>query len=263
MWVIMREKKKKFLRNIIGIVLVLTLMLCTGCGVDKSTDEAGDNSQTEQTENVSDVENELSQESQNAENEGNQKEAATEEAEKYQFPVLLDDGKVELSSVFEYSGINPDCGDELAEDIGAVQMKNISGEYLKTLQIKVTMSDGTELDFLVEDVPPETEVLAFELQNKVYDKNLKIMNLQAEGEYSAEVADEEYSYEVSGSDIAVTNLSEEAKTEVAVSYHCTIDGMIFGGQSYELPIETLEPGETFTVTDTFCLLGDVTVVSIN
>lgn len=64
-----------------------------------------------------------------------------------QLPYMLEDGKLEISSVFQYTGLNVDKNWEDGTDIGAVVLVNRSEEYLKSLDLTLTMSDGTEFQF--------------------------------------------------------------------------------------------------------------------
>ena len=50
--------------------------------------------------------------------------------------------------------------------------------------------------------------------------------------------------------------------KVTVYYHCTIDELGYGGKAYELTIDSLQPGESKTVTDEYCFVGDVKVSNI-
>lgn len=246
--------KKKLQKHICRCVLLAMLLLCAGCGQQKdSTTESKKVSVEEQENQTADQQTSAVEETEMTE---------AEEVKGLEFPLTMDEGRLELTSVFEYGGPNPDFEDVFAEEIGAIQLKNISGQYLKNVSILVTLSDGTQLNFHVEDIPADVEVLAFETQNQVYDDTKKVVNVSAEGEYSAEEFADLFSYSVSGSEITVENISGSAQNNIIVNYHCTIDGLCFGGQSYELVLESLEAGESSTVLDTLCYMGDVTVMNI-
>lgn len=237
--------KKKFLSCFYGVFLLAVLLICTGCGNQSvKSDQTSENVLEEPGLTDS------------------QEEVQTEETEGLSFPINLDSDRLELASVFEYSGTNPDCDDVYAEDIGAVQLKNISGEYLKSAEIIVSLANGDTLNFLVKDIPAEMEVLAFETQNQTYDDTVAVVEVSVEAEYSATEFADMFSYNVIGSDITVENISGESQNNITLYYHCTIDGLCFGGQSYELSLETLNAGESAIVSDTACCMGDVTVTNI-
>lgn len=257
--------KMKLQKHISRCLLVIMLLLCAGCGQQKDTVADKKDKVSVQEQESQNTDQQIS----SVEETGSEVTEATEatEAEELEvigieFPVVIDEGRLELTSVFEYSGPNPDFEDVFAEEIGAIQLKNISGQYLKNVSILVTLSDGTQLNFLVEDIPADVEVLAFETQNQVYDDTTKVVSISAEGEYSAEELTDLFSYSVSGSEITVENISGNAQNNIIVNYHCTIDGLCFGGQSYELALDSLEAGANSTVFDTMCYMGDVTVMNI-
>lgn len=177
------------------------------------------------------------------------------------FPVLLDEERVELLSVFEYSGINLDQEDAMVEKTAAIQLKNRSGEYLKQIQVHVTLSDGSKLEFLVKDVPAEMEIVALELESQVY-AGQQVTAVTAETEFAAYDTGGKFICNVSESDITVENISGEDQKEVVVYYHCSLDGVGFGGRSYEIPVGDLAAGESRTVTDTECYLGEIIVAGV-
>ncbi len=65
----------------------------------------------------------------------------------------------------------------------------------------------------------------------------------------------------SGSDVVITNTTDQTLETLRVVYRCNMDGQYIGGISYEITIEGLAPGESFTVTDD-SLMGEVAVVRI-
>lgn len=236
---------KKFKKIFFDGLLVFMTILCVGCGnkQDKKASDMQQNQDGLNGENVSLDEGSIGK-------------------EKYPLPVMLDSERLELISVFEYTGMNPDCEDTYSEEIGAIQLKNVSGNYLKWVELKITMTDGVCLEFSAEDVPADMEVMAFELQNQVYDKSCKIENIEVIAEYDDVNMQDNFTWNVNGSEITVENISNEKKKDVNVYYHCTIDGLSYGGISYELSAGDLQPGESVTVMDMFCFVGDVTVVNI-
>lgn len=245
--------KMKLRAHICWLMLLIAVLFCIGCGKEEATDVKTDElSVTEQP--VQEL----------ADAESTSEEPVLEETEEegIAFPFMLDSDRLELSSVFEYAGTNPDCEDVYAEDIGAIQLKNVSGQYLKSAKILVSLSNGEKLNFLVEDIPTGMDVLAFETKNQTYDDTVKVADVVVEAEYSSAEFEGAFSYSVSGSDITVENISGKGQNNIILYYHCTVDGMCFGGQSYELSLEFLDVGASATVSDTACYMGDVTLVNI-
>lgn len=226
--------------------ILAVLLLCIGCG-----------RQTVQKENAEEKSETLLE---NAGESENQTEVPEEKG--LEFPVLIDSSRLELISVFEYTGINSDDEDVFAEEIGAIQLKNVSGQCLKNANICLRLADGKQLNFFVEYIPADTEVLAFELESQMYDDTVAVMEAAAESEYFEMDFEKMFSYSVNGNEITVENISGERKEQVTVYYHCTLDGLSFGGKAYKLSLDSLEIDENKTVVDTLCYIGDVTVAAI-
>ena len=250
------KNNKKFKKIFIGGMLIFAAMVCGGCGGENSK-KPSDAQQSKE-----DVDNENTSVEDEANNENVSTEGKTVPEEKFPLPALLDSERLELISVFEFTGMNPDCENVYAEEIGAIQVKNVSGSYLETAELQITMSNGECLEYVVKDIPADMEVMAFELQNQVYDDTYQIEDVQVTAEYSDVNIQDRFAWSVEGSEITVENISDEDMKNVNVQYHCTIDGLSYGGTSYELEVGDLQPGESATVTDMFCFVGDVTVVNV-
>lgn len=176
------------------------------------------------------------------------------------FPWMFDEERLELDSVFDYSGINVDQEDVMTENAAAIQMKNMSGQYLKEAKISVTLADGKELAFLVKDVPAEMELIAFEITGQGYEGQ-QVEEVSAEAEYQ-ETGTEEFAWSVEGSEITIRNLTDQTKENVVVYYHCSIEELGFGGRSYVIELGNLEAGESMTVTDSECYMGEIAVADV-
>lgn len=249
--------RKKIQKYVCGVLFVLMIFVFAGCGTDKKAADKDEASVQKETveESVSEpaVSESLEEEADNAQE---------PEVEGLEFPLLLDSDKLELSSVFEYTGINLDFEGVFAEEIGAIQLKNLSGQHLRSAQITVKLSNGQNMMFVVEDIPAEKDVLAFETQNQIYDDTVKVVEVSVNTEYFMPEFEEIFSYTVNGSDITVENISGKDQNNITLYYHCMIDGLCFGGQSYELLLGTLAAGESATVSDSECYMGDVVVTNI-
>lgn len=186
----------------------------------------------------------------------------TKEPEKLAFPVELDEKQLELGSVFGSNVINPDCEDTYGEEIATIQLKNVSGKHLKSAKVQVILSNGDTFHFLAEEMPVDMDFMVFDLENQVYDDTYRVEDILVETEYGDAVSGEEFSWEVSGSEITIENKSDKKKTDITIYYHCVIDDWGYGGTAYELHIDSLEPGEKQTVTDQNCFVGDVKISNI-
>lgn len=274
----MKKMKNRRIQYLFLCMLLLTVVLVSAGCKKKVTDEQKDDNKRPQTaveeqlpeeeQTKTDTEDETTADVQNNDEttpevrEEPQSVVSEQRPEGVEFPMKLDKERLEVSSAFEYSGINPDCENAYSESIGAIQLQNISGEYLKWAEIAVTLEDGSQLEFVAEDIPAGAIVFAYELQNKGYDGSQKITEVKAETFYEESADKEAISYSVEGIDITVENVSGENLDNVTLNYHCTIDGIYFGGKSYKVTLDELKTGESKVVSATECYLGDVAVANV-
>lgn len=175
------------------------------------------------------------------------------------YPYLLDDGKLQIESVFQYTGLNPDSGWSDGTDIGAIALKNTSDAYLECAEIRLLLSDGSELQFMIYDIPPEAEVWAFELDNKVCKPNAYVIEVQTETRYADEsrvLTSEQVQISYSGTQVTLKNELEEDLRDFEVRCHNIYNGIYFGGISYVYNIEFLHMGETTEIYALDCFLGE-------
>lgn len=237
-----RKKKKRGFAWLLGVlvVLILILLLVIGLIVYKKSDKRGenDNINIDQTE---------------------------KQDEELVFPYRLDDGKLEVESVFRYSGINPDCEDEEGEDIGAVQIKNCSEEYLESAEFAITTRDGTKLIFTITDLPAGSIVMAFEVENKEFSAGQTVEKIEANTSYSSDASMHKETVEIFGDDseIGLKNVSAETIQNMTLTYRCILDGVYFGGKSYQKNVEALGAGESITLDASECYLGEASVIKIS
>lgn len=179
------------------------------------------------------------------------------------FPYTLEDGELEIEALFQYSGMNPDCNDEEGENVGAIQLKNCSEQYLKNTKITMEMEDGTTLQFLIEDLPADSTVLAFEVSNTPYDDTKAVWEINSESAYQeASLQEEDITVTEEGSSLVVKNKTDTTIPHLTVVYRCVMDDMYFGGKSYSKEISSLEGGKTTEVDTSECYFGEAAVVNI-
>lgn len=244
------KKGKKILKSYL-LAGCLIFVMAAGCGCGSKNVEDGEHSQVQPTEEVGDA----SGQTVPGVN-------PTKEPEKFDFPVALDSDKLQLGSVFEYTGMNPDCEEVYGEEIGAIQLKNVSGSYLKSAAVTVTLSNGDVLKYLAQEVPADMEIMAFDTANTVYDDTYRVEDIQVDVEYGESADSKMVTWSVSGSEITVENKSDQEMKNVTIYYHCVIDDLGYGGKAYEMSVEKLQPGEAVTVTDSYCYVGDVKVSNV-
>lgn len=242
-------------KSILGLLLIIAVCAFAGCEKEKS-DRANVEQETEKVFNNSEKED---------------REAVLEESEitglqekKYiEFPYQLEEG-VMIDALFQYSGMNPDCGDEEGENIGAIQLINESEQYIESSKITMLMEDGTALVFQIEDVPSGNTVMAFDVNNTAFDEQQLVSEIKAEISYAENrsLHENEVTISIEETGIYLSNQTENAIQNMTVIYHCDMDGVYFGGKSYKKQVELLGIGESTMVSAEECYFGEATVVRI-
>ena len=116
---------KKYLWYLLTLLIVL--MMLTGCGKNETQTEKEIISEEQQEQSLS-------------------------------FPYELENGKLVINSLFQSSIMNPDCRDEMGEDVATLELENGSGEFLESAEIVVTLTDGEELEFEISCIPDGEKV---------------------------------------------------------------------------------------------------------
>lgn len=180
------------------------------------------------------------------------------------FPLTVDDGRLEINSLFQFSGINPDCGDQEGEDIAGIQLRNVSGSQLTRATIEMTLISGKQLHFTLQDLPAGMTALVFSDENISMDLDDSCVSYSCETSFEAEnpLMMDILSVSVEGTQITVTNISGDDLTNLTVYCHCRLDQDCYGGLTYCYPIESLPAGGSATVDAVDCYIGDAEVVRI-
>lgn len=195
-----------------------------------------------------------------------QSEMNVEEEKGIPFPYVMEDGRMEAQSIFQYSGSNPDCNNESGENIVSLELTNKSNQFLVSAQFTAKLTDGTEVQFEVTDVLAGQKVWTFAKDNTAYElENVceSLTCISAQFEDSAPLLDDKLSYEVNGTEVTLTNHSNETLTNISVSCHCLFDDAYFGGSVYVYPVGSIAAGESVTVQAEDCYLGEAAVVRIS
>lgn len=200
-------------------------------------------------------------------NEAEKKEdAAKEELMKngLAFPYELDDGKLVVDSVFQYTGLNMDCEDQECEDTGAIQITNKSAEHLAYADITLKLASGNEMIFRIEEIPSGKSVMAFDTENKTYDKADKVIDIKVKTSYVADASlkEDQVSLSVENTKITVGNTSSETLENITIKYHCDAGETYVGGKCREALVEALAAGENTVVEASGCYFGEAAVVNI-
>ena len=180
------------------------------------------------------------------------------------FPCELADGKLKVTSLFQYTGLNPDCNNEEGEDIAALEIENQSDEFCKSAEIQAVTRDGTELAFKVDSIPAGKKVWVFEKNNQSITQDDTCKSIEGDADFGeVSLMEDQVSFSVDDTVITISNLTDTEITDLAVDCHCLFEDSYFGGLTYRYPVGTLPAGGTVTVEADDCYMGTAEVVCIS
>lgn len=177
-------------------------------------------------------------------------------------PLLLGGGELQLESMFPFEGINPDCENQEGTKTAAVLIKNVSGRYLESATIRITLRDGSKIHFSVSDLPAGKEVLAFSVDHAELEDGFECMAVEAEPVFADVQTTAGITASAEWNAITVTNQSGKEMTQIEIYCHGIFGETYYGGVTYVCTIAKLAPGESTTITVTECMLGLVEVARI-
>lgn len=178
------------------------------------------------------------------------------------FPLAAEDDKLEINSLFQFSGINPDCGNQEGTDIASIVLKNVSDLYLAEANITLTLLDGTQLNFVVTELPAGASVMAFSTENSVLPADAACVSAVCDASFdpTAVTVSDQVTASADGVHITLTNISGQDLSQIVVYCRDTLGGDFFGGTTYSYIVTNLPSGESTVVEATDCILGMAEVV---
>lgn len=193
-------------------------------------------------------------------------EPATEEPllqpEALTFPIALENGNLTVNSVFSYTGINPDSGNQEGDDLATIMLKNTSEAYLEQAVIRATLLDGTECTFVVTDLPAGKSTMAFATGNEALAQENSCVSLSCEASFTELEPWDQLSVSTVGTTVTLQNNSDKDLTNIDVYCRDVFGESYFGGITYKHTISSLPANQSATVDVTDSLLGMVEVVRI-
>lgn len=178
------------------------------------------------------------------------------------FPCVLEDGKLEVESLFQFDGINPDAGNQEATDVAAIVVRNLSGTYLQTATVTAALDDGAVRTFAVQDLPAGKSAMVFSTDNALLSESHKCADLSVESVFEDPLSNDSVKVSVDGMTVTLENISGETLSGIDVYCRDVFGDQYFGGVAYQYTIETLSAGETTTVTVLDSLMGITEVVRV-
>ena len=185
-------------------------------------------------------------------------------AESLTLPYELENGDLVVDSLFQYSGDNPDCGNEAGEDIGALKIVNQSGKLLAHAALTVKLADRSVLHFEVTDLPAGESAWVFETANTAYDLENACTKIQCDAEFedADPIPEDLLAVSVEGMEVTLTNRSNAALSGLTVYCRSKLDGTNLGGGTYAYPVDGIPSGGSVCVLAEDCYVGEVSVVRI-
>lgn len=181
------------------------------------------------------------------------------------FPYELEGGKLSVSSIFQFTGSNPDNENAEGENIAALTVVNQSEQHITSAEIRVKLADETELIFEIVDMAAGQSVMVFEKENQTYDLNDVCEEITDTVEFEEEpvLMEDRISIDVQGTTVTLTNNSGEDLSNLLLHCHCLIDNSYFGGLTYTYPVESIPAGQSASVEAEDCYLGEAAVVRVS
>lgn len=142
--------------------------------------------------------------------------AATEK-DGVEFPYELENGKLLVNSLFQASIENPDCDNEIGEDIASLEIENQSEEFCTEVNVQVTMQDGSELSFSATNIPAGKKVWVFSTDNQSIAQENICEKIECTAEFGENsMMEDQVQYSVEDTTITIQNITDSEITDLSV-----------------------------------------------
>lgn len=180
------------------------------------------------------------------------------------FPLLLEDGKLEIEQIFQFDGLNPDCGYQEGKNIAAITVTNRSDTYLASADVSMISADGEVLHFAVTDLPVGKSVMAFSLENASSEPDTAYGDVICKATFDADASmnDDKFSVSADGTTIILQNKTSTEIQDIAVYCRSTLGDQYFGGITHTYTVNNLPAYGTAELDAVDCILGFAEVVRI-
>lgn len=177
-------------------------------------------------------------------------------------PYSLEDGKILVESVYQFSGLNPDADDAEVEDVAAIQLQNLSGQHIQSLTLTLTTTAGTSVVFTAQDIPAGCGAMLVSPDNTRLETNPQCAQITCEAVFvpQSPLSADVLSISVDGVQIQLENISGADLPRVTVYCHGMLDSYCYGGTPYVYTTDALPAGETAQIDALECFLGQIQVV---
>lgn len=182
-----------------------------------------------------------------------------------EFPYSIDEGKLEIESLFQFDGINPDSENEEGTDIASIMIKNVSNSHLVRADIEVMPIDGEAVKFVVTELPAGESAMAFSVENLSVTEGTAYESISCEAVYEESKTSEEIPVTTSIEDSIITlkNTTEEEISQLTIYYREPFDDAYFGGIAKECVVENISANESVDVKAEDSILGVIEIVRLS
>lgn len=177
-------------------------------------------------------------------------------------PLSLENGKLEIESLFQFDGINPDCDNQQGDNIASVLLKNTSELFLTEATVEVELSDGTKANFNVTNLPAGKSVMTFAVDNAPMSDAVFCVGVSSTAAWDSPIEPDSIAVTVDGVTITLTNHTDKNIPEVIVYCRAPLGEEYFGGITYEYKINDLPANGTATIEAIECIMGLAEVVRV-
>ena len=180
------------------------------------------------------------------------------------FPILLENGKLEIERVFLYDGMNPDCGNIQGSNITALEVRNLSAEQLEKAIITLDSDEGKTTEFTIAELPAKKSVIVFSYENVSSSADTVYGNVRCEALFNADASihSEKISISTDGTRITLRNNTDTQMNDIVVYCRSVLDDRYFGGIAYSYTIKSLSAHETTELDVVDCILGFAEAVRV-
>ncbi|MBQ7922993.1 MAG: hypothetical protein IJ325_10540 [Clostridia bacterium] len=181
-----------------------------------------------------------------------------------EFPIRLENGKLEIERVFLYDGLNPDCNNSQGNSITALEVRNLSTEYLEKGLITLDSDEGKTIHFAIRELPAGKSVMVFSSENASSLVDTVFGNIRYETIFDLEASmhSEQISISTKGTRITLKNNTDVDINEIVVYCRSVLEDRYFGGITYNYTINSLPAHGTAEFEAVDCILGFAEVVRV-
>lgn len=260
-----QKRKKKQRKNLVAAALLTVVALATALFLMPQVLYRL-NGEAEYSENVSGLpdNSDVNEATVSTTPAGSEDSSPMTSQEPLEFPLALENGKLDIESIFQFDGINPDCGNQEGKNIATATVTNLSDMYLESAELSVTTDSSDVLRFVITDLPAGKTALVFSAENASVKETTAYADVVCKPVFNPEASmnEDKVTATVEGTKVTLKNNTSEEIANIVVYCHASLGDQFFGGITYTYPVNNLPANGTAEVDAAECFLGLAEVVRI-